>query len=140
MVKPCIFPFIVDNQTITECTTLYNEPKDEPWPWCSTKVDSGGNHNLRVGFWGECDQGCNQTQLEINKTKVPLKNGKTWTVIGFVKLSLIFYQVINWLIYNFILCAFWLQSAVLETTFFCLLYHESVGINNEHMDVWSAWV
>jgi hypothetical protein len=72
---------------------LTHTPEEKPW--CSTKVDYEDNHVPDGGFWGDCDQECNQTQLEIYKAKLTHKNGKLWTVKGYVKPSLTFYHVIN---------------------------------------------
>jgi hypothetical protein len=71
--KPCIFPFKYSGQTLTECTTL-KDPEDNPW--CSTKVDSKGDHVTSGGFWGHCGQDCDQTQLGVLKAEFAAKSGK----------------------------------------------------------------
>ena len=49
---PCIFPFIIDGTTYTQC------PLDSDGYWCSTKVDHSGIHIAEQGNWGTCDQNC----------------------------------------------------------------------------------
>ena len=48
----CIFPFVFNDITYNECT------HDEDGFWCSTKVDSNGNHIGKQGNWGICGQKC----------------------------------------------------------------------------------
>merc|ERR1712142_583922 len=50
---PCQFPFIYGSQTYTSCTT-----DQDTKPWCSTKVDGGGNHIAGNSNWGYCDASC----------------------------------------------------------------------------------
>ena len=49
---PCVFPFIINNITFTECIV------DQYGSWCSTAVDSEGVHVSGQGKWGECGPGC----------------------------------------------------------------------------------
>merc|ERR1712243_413522 len=46
--KPCVFPFRHWGKTYWTCTT-----DGDKKPWCSTKVDRYGNHEL--GNWGDCN-------------------------------------------------------------------------------------
>jgi len=48
---PCQFPFIIGSKTYDSCTVDYDSA-----PWCSTKVDGGGNHIS--GYWGYCTDSC----------------------------------------------------------------------------------
>ena len=51
--KPCIFPFIFNNEAHYGC--IWN-PNDLSLPaWCSTKIDDEGNHIGGQGNWGNCD-------------------------------------------------------------------------------------
>merc|ERR1712106_746643 len=45
---PCVFPFRHWGKTYWTCTTVGDKK-----PWCSTKVDKYGNHEL--GNWGDCN-------------------------------------------------------------------------------------
>ena len=47
---PCIFPFTFDGITYNQCAL------DTDGYWCSTKVDSSGEHI--EGHWGSCDENC----------------------------------------------------------------------------------
>ena len=49
---PCVFPFLFNG-------TLYNQcaPGGDGY-WCSTKVDSSGEHIVGEMFWGTCSEGC----------------------------------------------------------------------------------
>ena len=49
---PCIFPFIIDGNSYTECVV------DQYGKWCSTGVDSQGVHLAGQGKWGDCGPGC----------------------------------------------------------------------------------
>jgi len=51
----CIFPFIYNGITINSCTTI---GEGDNRPWCSTKVDSRGRHDIIGGFWGYCPPNC----------------------------------------------------------------------------------
>ena len=49
--KPCVFPFIYENQTYYTCTRKGSD-KD----WCAIEVDSNG---IRIyGKWGYCSPNC----------------------------------------------------------------------------------
>ena len=48
----CIFPFVLNNVTYNNCAL------DTEGFWCSTKVDSNGNHIGKQGNWGICGQKC----------------------------------------------------------------------------------
>merc|ERR1712012_721810 len=57
--EPCVFPFIFTGKMFTNCTlwtfdTQAQEDKDRFW--CSTSVDSNGEHVL--GNYGFCDISC----------------------------------------------------------------------------------
>merc|ERR1712002_750390 len=43
----CQFPFSMGSKTYTSCTM-----DSDTAPWCSTKVDGGGNHINGQGYWG----------------------------------------------------------------------------------------
>jgi hypothetical protein len=60
--KPCIFPFNYNEQTFTECTTVNDRDFKA---WCSTEVDSNGNHVLSGGFWGHCGPECENKLTEV---------------------------------------------------------------------------
>jgi len=66
--KPCVFPFKLKSQTIEGCTSL-QDPDGKLW--CSTKIDSNGEHT--TGNWGYCeDPTCfvdKQTTSEEDKKK-----------------------------------------------------------------------
>jgi len=49
----CQFPFITNGQTFTSCTQ-----SGDTRAWCSTKVDSNGNHISGIGEWGYCTAAC----------------------------------------------------------------------------------
>ena len=48
---PCIFPFTYLGNTYNECGVI-----DEPYLWCSTKVNAEGVHVS--GNWGYCEGDC----------------------------------------------------------------------------------
>ena len=49
---PCVFPFLFNG-------TLYNHcALGGDGYWCSTKVDSSGEHIEGKMFWGTCSEGC----------------------------------------------------------------------------------
>jgi len=53
-IEPCIFPFKYNGVEYTSCTWASSEKTDYK-PWCSTRVDSSGNHIS--GNWGNCESG-----------------------------------------------------------------------------------
>ena len=55
--KQCKFPFRFDGITYNSCTYAGNGA-GETAAWCSTKVDSSGNHVGGQGKWGECPSSC----------------------------------------------------------------------------------
>ena len=56
--EPCKFPFKLSGNVHNSCTT---EKDPEGKLWCSTKVDSNGDH-VR-GHWGHCEENC-QTDIK----------------------------------------------------------------------------
>lgn len=54
----CVFPFRYDGIIYNSCTKAGNQP-GETEHWCSTKVDSSGQHVSGQGKWGWCDTSCN---------------------------------------------------------------------------------
>ena len=57
--KPCVFPFISDGITYSDCTTDQNNP-GEP-AWCATMVDEKGVQV--VNEWGFCNGKCQPGKL-----------------------------------------------------------------------------
>ena len=53
--QPCIFPFTWNGKTYNGCPI---DPEDSSERWCSTKVDSNGNHITGQGNWGHCNSKC----------------------------------------------------------------------------------
>ena len=53
--QPCIFPFTWKDEKYNGCPI---DPVDSSQRWCSTKVDSNGNHITGQGNWGHCDSKC----------------------------------------------------------------------------------
>jgi len=53
--KDCIFPFSHQDQTYAGCTGNH-DPAGELW--CSTGVNSEGEHEAGVGAWGHCQDDC----------------------------------------------------------------------------------
>jgi hypothetical protein len=53
--KPCIFPFIHGFETFSGCPA---DPNGQYW--CSTKVNSSGNHISGQDEWGYCSKNCPQ--------------------------------------------------------------------------------
>ena len=51
----CIFPFNYQNQTYAGCT---GEGAPDGMLWCSTKVNSEGDHMAGQGEWGHCAADC----------------------------------------------------------------------------------
>ena len=56
--KKCIFPFTWQGNTYNSCA--YDPAQGDEYPWCSTKVDSNGNHVSGQSQWGKCSPGCSQ--------------------------------------------------------------------------------
>jgi len=52
---PCAFPFKYKGVVHTTCTTVDDQARR---PWCSTKVDSSGNHVVVGSHWGHCSKDC----------------------------------------------------------------------------------
>ena len=50
--KACVFPFKYAGRIYNQCIDLLNGGT----PWCSTKVDSNGQHTS--GFWDNCQETC----------------------------------------------------------------------------------
>ena len=61
--KPCIFPFKHNGKTFNGCDI---DPDDRSKTWCSTKVDSRGNHITGQGEYGHCGNNC-QTNQPLSK-------------------------------------------------------------------------
>jgi len=53
--KDCIFPFRHQNQTYAGCTANHDQAGEL---WCSTGVNSDGEHVAGVGAWGHCQGDC----------------------------------------------------------------------------------
>ena len=53
--RQCVFPFIFKGITYVSCTDILESPGRE---WCSTKVDSDGNHINGQGYYGYCGSDC----------------------------------------------------------------------------------
>ena len=56
--KSCIFPFKFQDKIYNECPF---DPDDQSKTWCSTKVDSNGNHVVGQKKWGHCSASCPET-------------------------------------------------------------------------------
>ena len=52
---PCIFPFKYNGNTYNFCPI---DPEDSTKHWCSTKVDSSGQHVAGSGEYGTCGPDC----------------------------------------------------------------------------------
>ena len=76
--KSCIFPFKFQDKIYNECPF---DPDDQSKTWCSTKVDSNGNHVVGQKKWGHCSASCPETdkketyfsgmrQFQISKTDI----------------------------------------------------------------------
>ena len=66
----CVFPFIFNDVTYTECTDIRNKDiKDEPknMHWCATEVDGGGKYK---GKWGRCAPECFGKIYDDNNTNI----------------------------------------------------------------------
>ena len=56
MLKPCVFPFVIDGRRFDKCTS-YLDPNQETW--CSTKTNSSNDEHVGLGHWGICkEQNC----------------------------------------------------------------------------------
>ena len=53
--KACIFPFVFDGVEYDGCPPY---PADASETWCSTEVDSYGNHVAGEGEFGYCSEDC----------------------------------------------------------------------------------
>jgi len=53
--QPCIFPFTYKDITYNGCPKIPNRPSQR---WCSTEVDSNGNHIAGQRKWGHCSSNC----------------------------------------------------------------------------------
>ena len=53
--KKCVFPFKWNGNTYYGCPT---DPDDRSKTWCSTKVDTGGNHVTGQKKYGFCNEVC----------------------------------------------------------------------------------
>jgi len=53
--KACVFPFSFDGVTYNGCPSW---PADASETWCSTKVDTAGNHVTGGGNFGFCSADC----------------------------------------------------------------------------------
>ena len=72
----CQFPFTIGDHTFDACTT---EKDPEGKLWCSTKVDSNGDH-VR-GHWGHCEENCQTDIKPVDQTDIkPVDN----SIIRFV--------------------------------------------------------
>jgi len=70
----CQFPFIYEGKKYNRCTTD-NDPDGKLW--CSTKVDSSGNHVQNAGQWGYCGNTCKSRRFEELITEVA-NSWSTW--------------------------------------------------------------
>jgi len=66
-VKPCVFPFIHKGKEYNECTS---DNDLDGKKWCSTDVDSNGNH--KKNQWGYCDTGKETSTVWL---KIIMDNG-----------------------------------------------------------------
>ena len=64
--KNCALPFTWEGNTYNYCP---EDPDDKTKTWCSTKVDSGGNHVIKQGEWGHCAPECNKNNPFISQEK-----------------------------------------------------------------------
>ena len=55
MNNPCVFPFRYNGVSYSQCTLV--EAEDNK-PWCSTLVDSNGDHVSGGGHYGDCSPKC----------------------------------------------------------------------------------
>jgi len=56
--QSCVFPFKFQGKIYNECPF---DPDDQSKTWCSTKVDSNGNHVVGQKKWGHCSALCPET-------------------------------------------------------------------------------
>ena len=69
--SPCIFPFIYNGYEHTNCLFV----KGQEWePWCSTLVDSAGEHIGGQGNWGNCGPGCPMPSCKEGTYGYPCEN------------------------------------------------------------------
>jgi len=66
---PCIFPFRFNGVTYNQCAL------DSDGYWCSTKVNSSGEHIGGQGNWGTCSESCPKTTVDCSRdeNKVTLR-------------------------------------------------------------------
>ena len=78
--KPCKFPFKLNNGNVHDsCTT---DQDTEGKLWCSTKVDSNGDH-VR-GHWGHCGENCQTDIKPVDQTDIkPVDNSIIRLVISY---------------------------------------------------------
>ena len=68
--KPCIFPFKYNGTIFNGCE---RDHEDRTKTWCSTKVDSKGNHIPNQNEYGHCGKNCpKQTQNQQSSTNQAL--------------------------------------------------------------------
>ena len=65
--KPCVFPFEFDGTTYSTCTNRIKHVTNN-LPWCSTKVNTRGEHISGQGNWGNCDKTCPLPSDDKNKS------------------------------------------------------------------------
>ena len=53
--RECIFPFTFNGKQYYGCPI---DPVDPSKRWCSTKVDSQGNHMIGLDEYGHCNSNC----------------------------------------------------------------------------------
>jgi hypothetical protein len=79
--KACIFPFTWGYNGVTYDGCAF-EPGMDQFPWCSTLVDTDGNHVSGAGEWGKCDMdhcslatGVTTTTAGPTTTTLPVEPG-----------------------------------------------------------------
>ena len=70
--SPCIFPFKYKGIIHHYCPTSVNE-NGTTSSWCSTLVDSSGEHVAGAENWGNCEPAC---QIPCNKNSFTCGNGQ----------------------------------------------------------------